>query len=89
MRIKRGRAVSGVLVLNKDQGMTSNFALQKVKRIFNARKAGHTGSLDPLATGVLPICFGEATKFSSFFLNASKKYHATIVLGIETDTNDS
>ncbi|RZO01890.1 MAG: tRNA pseudouridine(55) synthase TruB, partial [SAR92 clade bacterium] len=68
MRIKRGRAVSGVLVLNKDQGMTSNFALQKVKRIFNARKAGHTGSLDPLATGVLPICFGEATKFSSFFL---------------------
>ena len=89
MRIKRGRAVSGVLVLNKDQGMTSNFALQKVKRIFNARKAGHTGSLDPLATGVLPICFGEATKFSSFFLNASKKYHATIVLGIETDTYDS
>ena len=63
MRIKRGRAVSGVLVLNKDQGMTSNFALQKVKRIFNAQKAGHTGSLDPLATGVLPICYGEATKF--------------------------
>ncbi|OGT56043.1 MAG: tRNA pseudouridine(55) synthase TruB, partial [Gammaproteobacteria bacterium RIFCSPHIGHO2_12_FULL_43_28] len=70
-------------------GMTSNSALQKVKRLFNAKKAGHTGSLDPIATGMLPICFGEATKFSQFLLDSDKVYLVTAKLGIETTTGDS
>ena len=86
---RKGRDLTGIFLLNKDKSMSSNYALQKVKRIFNAKKAGHTGSLDPLATGVLPICLGEATKFSNFFLNADKKYQVKLVLGVETDTYDS
>lgn len=88
-RRAKGRRVDGVLVLNKPEGITSNLALQKAKRLFFAAKAGHTGSLDPLATGVLPVCFGEATKFSQFLLDADKGYAATIRLGQQTDTADS
>lgn len=86
---KNGRAVHGVLVLNKPASLTSNSALQQAKRLFYADKAGHTGSLDPLATGVLPICFGEATKFSQYLLNADKGYRSTFRLGVETSTADS
>jgi tRNA pseudouridine55 synthase len=81
--------ISGVLLLDKPYGLSSNAALQKAKLIFNAAKAGHTGTLDPLATGLLPICFGEATKFSSFLLDANKEYIATIKLGISTTTYDA
>jgi tRNA pseudouridine55 synthase len=87
-RPKWGRVINGVLLLNKDTGMTSNTALQKAKRLFNAKRAGHTGSLDPLATGVLPICFGEATKFSQHLLDADKRYLSTYRLGVRTDTSD-
>lgn len=87
-RRRRGRAVNGVLVLDKPMGLTSNAALQICKRLFDAVKAGHTGSLDPLATGVLPLCFGEATKFSQFVLDADKAYTSTFVLGVGTDTLD-
>ncbi|STX30072.1 tRNA pseudouridine synthase B [Legionella beliardensis] len=80
--------VNGILLLNKPQGITSNGALQKVKRLFKAKKAGHTGSLDPLATGMLPICFGEATKFCHYLLNDDKSYVATGMLGVKTDTGD-
>lgn len=85
---KHGRAVHGVLVLNKPANITSNRALQQAKRLFYANKAGHTGSLDPLATGVLPICFGEATKFSQFLLDADKSYRSTFCLGVSTATAD-
>lgn len=85
----KGRRVDGVLVLDKPPGLTSNAALQRVKRIFDARKAGHTGSLDPLATGVLPLCFGEATKWSQFLLDADKEYLATLCLGVNTATGDA
>lgn len=88
-RGRKGRNISGVLVLDKPEGITSNAALQVVKRLYNACKAGHTGSLDPLATGVLPLCFGEATKFSQFLLDADKHYLATIKLGIATDSGDA
>lgn len=88
-RRRHGRAIDGVLVLDKPAGMTSNAALQKVRRLFNAAKAGHTGSLDPLATGVLPICFGEATKFSQYLLDADKIYRSTFVLGVSTNTADA
>lgn len=88
-RRRRGRSVDGILVLDKPAGMTSNGALQRVKRLFDAAKAGHTGSLDPLATGVLPLCFGEATKFSQYVLDADKGYLSTFVLGIGTDTLDA
>jgi tRNA pseudouridine55 synthase len=81
--------ISGILLLNKSQGMSSNTALQKIKRLFNAAKAGHTGSLDPLATGMLPICLGEATKISQYLLDADKCYETTGVLGIKTNTSDS
>lgn len=87
-RRRRGRAVNGVLILDKPLGLTSNAALQTCKRLFDAAKAGHTGSLDPLATGVLPLCFGEATKFSQFVLDADKAYTSTFVLGVGTDTLD-
>jgi tRNA pseudouridine55 synthase len=87
-RPKWGRPIDGVLLLNKDTGMTSNDALQKAKRLFFANKAGHTGSLDPLATGVLPLCFGEATKFSQYLLDADKSYSSTFRLGIKTETGD-
>jgi len=76
-------------VLDKPQGLSSNEALQRVKRLFNARKAGHTGSLDPLATGVLPLCFGEATKLSQFLLDSDKRYRVEIQFGVRTDTGDA
>ena len=88
-RRKKGRQVDGLLVLDKPTGMSSNAALQQAKRLFGAAKAGHTGSLDPLATGVLPLCFGEATKFSQFLLDADKGYESTFVLGVGTDTADA
>lgn len=88
-RRRRGRALDGILVLNKPGGMTSNGALQVAKRIFDAAKAGHTGALDPLATGVLPLCFGEATKFSQYLLDADKIYRSTFVLGATTDSGDA
>jgi len=88
-RKRKGRALNGVLLLDKPQGMTSNFALQKVRRLFGAQKAGHTGSLDPLATGVLPICFGEATKYSQYLLDADKGYYTTATLGDIRTTGDS
>lgn len=88
-RRRKGRNVSGILVLDKAKGLSSNAALQEVKRIYGANKAGHTGSLDPLATGVLPICLGEATKVSQFLLESDKKYRARIKLGIRTDSADS
>jgi tRNA pseudouridine55 synthase len=88
-RRRKGRPVSGLLLLDKPQGPTSNQALMTCKRLFQAQKAGHTGSLDPLATGVLPLCFGEATKFSQYLLNADKTYQATLKLGERTGTADS
>jgi tRNA pseudouridine55 synthase len=82
------RAVHGVLLLDKPIGMSSNDALQKAKRLFNAEKAGHTGTLDPLASGLLPLCFGAATKFSQVSLDADKRYTATLHLGVTTSTGD-
>lgn len=87
-RRNRGRSVNGIFLLNKPKGLTSNQALQRVKNLFDANKAGHTGSLDPLATGVLPICLGEATKFSQFLLDSDKHYRSTFTLGVTTDTGD-
>ncbi|KTD18144.1 tRNA pseudouridine(55) synthase TruB [Legionella jordanis] len=81
--------INGILLLNKPKGFSSNAVLQKAKRLFQAKKAGHTGSLDPLATGMLPICFGEATKFCQYLLDADKVYEATGVLGIKTNTGDA
>jgi tRNA pseudouridine55 synthase len=81
--------VDGLLLLNKPAGLTSNQALQKVKRLLNASKAGHTGSLDPAATGMLPLCFGEATKVCAYLLDADKTYRVTAKLGIATDTADA
>ena len=83
------RDISGLLLLDKPPGLTSNAALQKVKRLFAARKAGHTGSLDPIATGMLPLCLGEATKLSAFLLKAEKTYRVTARFGIKTDTGDA
>lgn len=88
-RKRPGRNVDGILLLDKPAGLTSNGALQQVKRLFSAAKAGHTGSLDPLATGVLPLCFGEATKFSQFLLEADKRYLTTVKLGVTTTTGDA
>ena len=89
MARRKGRPVDGVLLLSKPAGMTSNHALQRAKRLFFVEKAGHTGALDPLATGVLPLCFGEATKFSQFLLDADKGDRTCIRLGISTDTCDA
>ncbi len=86
-RIPR-RAVHGVLLLDKPIGLSSNDALQKAKRLYRAEKAGHTGTLDPLATGLLPLCFGAATKFSQASLDADKRYLATLALGVRTSTGD-
>lgn len=85
----RGERVDGVLLLDKPGGMTSNFALQKARRLLNAAKAGHTGTLDPMATGLLPLTFGEATKFSADLLDADKAYRATLLLGVTTTTGDA
>lgn len=86
---KKFRDVHGVFLLDKPQGMSSNDIMQKVKRLFQANKAGHTGALDPLATGMLPICLGEATKFSQFLLDSDKRYFVTAKLGERTDTSDA
>ena len=83
------RAVHGVLLLDKPIGLSSNDALQKAKRLYRAEKAGHTGTLDPLATGLLPLCFGAATKFSQISLDADKSYRATLKLGVTTTTADA
>ncbi|TNE72540.1 MAG: tRNA pseudouridine(55) synthase TruB [Gammaproteobacteria bacterium] len=88
-RRRKGRDVNGILVIDKPQGVTSNGILQQVKRLYGAAKAGHTGALDPLATGVLPLCFGEATKFSQMMLDSDKAYIATARLGVRTETGDS
>lgn len=84
----RQRGIDGVLLLDKPPGITSHTAVQKVKRLYRARKAGHTGTLDPLATGLLPVCLGEATKFSHLLLGADKTYLAAIRLGVTTSTGD-
>ncbi|MDF2177072.1 tRNA pseudouridine(55) synthase TruB [Aliiglaciecola sp. CAU 1673] len=86
---RKGRQIDGIFLLNKGLGVSSNHALQQVRRLFNASKGGHTGALDPLATGMLPICLGEATKFSQFLLDADKKYSVTAKLGIRTTTSDA
>ncbi|WP_288234279.1 tRNA pseudouridine(55) synthase TruB [uncultured Haemophilus sp.] len=86
---KKFRDVHGVFLLDKPQGISSNDIMQKVKRLFQANKAGHTGALDPLATGMLPICLGEATKFSQFLLDSDKRYFVTAKLGERTDTSDA
>ncbi|BCL68691.1 tRNA pseudouridine synthase B [Vibrio nigripulchritudo] len=88
-RRRKGRPVNGVVLLDKPTGISSNDALQKVKRIYFAEKAGHTGALDPLATGMLPICLGEATKFSQFLLDSDKRYVVIAKLGERTNTSDS
>tara|TARA_Y100000758_G_scaffold162467_1_gene115222 strand:+ start:1632 stop:2549 length:918 start_codon:yes stop_codon:yes gene_type:complete len=88
-RRRRVRNINGIVVLDKANGLSSNAALQEVKRLYEANKAGHAGSLDPLATGVLPVCLGEATKVSQFLLDSDKRYRARIKLGIRTDTGDS
>jgi tRNA pseudouridine55 synthase len=88
-RRRAGRSIDGILILDKPAGLTSNEALQKVKYLFYAQKAGHTGSLDPLATGVLPICLGEATKFTQFLLEADKVYRSTFSIGVSTETGDA
>ncbi len=88
-RRPQGRNVSGILLLDKPSGISSNHALQQVKRLYNASKAGHTGSLDPLATGLLPLCLGYTTKFSSFLLDADKRYRVRVRLGVSTTTADA
>lgn len=88
-RKRKGRAVNGIVLLDKPLGGSSNQLLQKVRWLFQAQKAGHTGALDPLATGMLPICLGEATKFSQFLLDADKEYEVTAKLGIRTTTSDA
>ena len=86
---RRGRPVNGVLIVDKPPGISSNDVVQRAKRLFGAQKVGHTGSLDPLATGVLPLCFGEATKFSQFLLDSDKRYWTRIKLGVTTATGDA
>lgn len=88
-RRRKGRAIDGVLLVDKPAGYSSNGLLQKVRWLYQAQKAGHTGALDPAATGLLPVCLGEATKFTQFLLDANKRYLTTGVLGVETDTLDA
>ena len=88
-RRRRGLPVNGVVLLDKPKGLSSNHALQRVRRLFEAQKAGHTGTLDPMATGLLPICLGEATKFSAHLLEADKMYRTRVELGVITDTGDA
>ena len=88
-RKRKGRAINGIILLNKVVGGSSNHDLQCVRRLYQAQKAGHTGALDPLASGMLPICLGEATKFSQFLLDADKTYQVTLKLGIRTTTSDA
>lgn len=86
---KSSKDIHGILLLDKRLEISSNQALQEAKRLFNAKKAGHTGSLDPLASGLLPVCFGEATKTSAYLLNENKRYQVEIQLGVVTDTGDA
>lgn len=88
-RRSRGRNLDGILLLDKPSGISSNHALQQVKRLFNAAKAGHTGSLDPLASGLLPVCFGQATRLAAFLLDSYKDYRVDIRLGLNTTTGDA
>ncbi len=88
-RPTRGRNVNGILLLDKPLGISSNHALQQAKQLFKAQKAGHTGSLDPLANGLLPLCFGNATKISGFLLDADKRYYVRVKLGVTTTTADA
>jgi tRNA pseudouridine55 synthase len=88
-RNRKGRDISGIVVIDKPSGHSSNHVLQQVKRLFNAKKAGHTGSLDPLASGVLPVCLGEATKLSGYLLDSDKAYEVTCRLGVVTDSGDA
>ncbi len=88
-RRQKGRPIDGILLLDKPLGLGSNEVLQRLKRLYKARKAGHTGSLDRQASGLLPICFGEATKLSAFLLNADKRYEAVLHLGVKTNTGDT
>jgi tRNA pseudouridine55 synthase len=85
---RKTNKINGILLLDKPSGVTSNKALQITKKLFAAEKAGHTGSLDPIATGVLPICFGQATKVSKYLIESSKTYHVIAKLGIKTTTAD-
>jgi len=89
MKRKNKLNLNGIVVINKPKGLTSNRILQELKHLYNADKAGHTGTLDPMATGVLPICFGRATKIAQYLLDADKEYIATIKLGVETDSGDA
>ena len=82
-------AVTGIFILNKEEGLTSQSAVNRVKRLFGAEKAGHTGTLDPMATGVLPVLLGRAVKASEFMLSSDKHYRATLRLGMTTDTEDT
>src|SRR4249920_79065 len=86
---RKGLRLDGVVLLDKPSGISSNAALQRVKRLLGAAKAGHTGTLDPLASGLLPLCFGEATKFARFLLDADKRYTATVRFGTTTTTQDA
>ena len=88
-RRRKGRAINGIVLVDKGQGASSNNILQKVRAIYGAAKAGHTGALDPLATGMLPVCLGEATKFSQYLLDSDKTYFVTAKLGERTDTSDA
>lgn len=88
-RRNSGRNITGILLLDKPLGLTSNDALQRVKRLYKAAKAGHTGSLDPLATGLLPCCLGDSTKFSAYLLDADKRYRVRVRLGVTTTTADA
>ena len=83
------RPLDGIVLLDKPGGMSSNQALQRVRHLLRAEKGGHTGALDPLATGLLPLCFGEATKIAGQLLGASKAYETVAVLGVTTDTDDA
>lgn len=87
-RLAKGEHISGILLLDKGTGYSSNSELQRARSIFNARKAGHTGSLDPLASGLLPVCFGEATKVSAYLLDGDKRYQVKVRLGVVTDSGD-
>lgn len=88
-KAKPKQDINGILLVNKPFGLTSNAVLQQVKRLYRAKKAGHTGSLDPMATGMLPVCFGEATKFCQYLLDADKCYEVTGLLGVKTNTGDA
>ncbi len=88
-RNRRGRELDAIVLLDKPQGLSSNQALQRARRLFDARKAGHTGSLDPLATGMLPVCFGQATKICGLLLASAKTYEVTAQFGVATDTGDA